>query len=229
MSEILRVLTSEEAKGVGLFVAGGAIALAGMGYRRTLNRFDERVEALEIDEMTGLYMREVWKQKSVDEMIANPGSVFGIIFTDYNNFKKINDTMGHDAGDFHLANGAGVLRYSTKKEDIRGRLGGDEFVALMNLGENGSEVDIKNIVDRLKTTFNEYVFDAHMFYDIFHNEGKTRSPSFESLGAGISVGGALLRIPEDAPREDILELLEEAKKISDEAMFVDKRQSKRRS
>lgn len=227
MSEILRVLTSEEAKGVGLFVAGGAIALAGMGYRRTLNRFDERVKALEIDEMTELNTRKVWTRKSVDEMLDSPNSMFGVVFIDFDNFKRINDEVSHQAGDFHLRNGAGVLRFSTKEGDIRGRIGGDEYAVLMNFGKDGTEEGLEAAVDRLKQTFGHYIINAHEFYDLFH-PGDKPTPSFEDLGAGISVGGALICTPEGLSRDEAEELLMLALEASDAKMYEDKALNRQR-
>jgi GGDEF domain-containing protein len=57
---------------------------------------------------------------------------------DIDNFKNINDTLGHSAGDALLVNIAQKLKYALRTDDLCGRLGGDEFVIClrhMNLGK----------------------------------------------------------------------------------------------
>lgn len=60
---------------------------------------------------------------------------FSLIFLDVDDFKKINDISGHEAGDLVLKEVAGVLRYRLRDSDIFGRWGGEEFVAAL-LGVN---------------------------------------------------------------------------------------------
>jgi diguanylate cyclase (GGDEF)-like protein len=57
---------------------------------------------------------------------------------DIDNFKMINDTQGHSAGDTLLVNIAAKLKYALRSDDLCGALGGDEFVIClknMNLGK----------------------------------------------------------------------------------------------
>ena len=78
------------------------------------------------DSLTGLYNRSYLEQK-VTELVSdgNKGTLF---IMDIDNFKKVNDTFGHIAGDKTLKLLADTLRENTRKMDIVGRLGGDEFV-----------------------------------------------------------------------------------------------------
>ncbi len=60
---------------------------------------------------------------------------FSIIFLDIDDFKKVNDTYGHQAGDQVLKEVAEVLRIRLRESDVFGRWGGEEFVAAL-LGAN---------------------------------------------------------------------------------------------
>ena len=54
-----------------------------------------------------------------------------VVLGDIDNFKSINDTFGHDAGDIVLKTFADVLKRNTRASDICGRLGGDEFLLVI--------------------------------------------------------------------------------------------------
>lgn len=56
---------------------------------------------------------------------------FGIVYIDIDNFKSINDTWGHQGGDFILKETASLLRRVVRQNDIVARIGGDEFVLLL--------------------------------------------------------------------------------------------------
>ena len=63
---------------------------------------------------------------------------FSVIFTDVDNFKSINDTFGHHAGDALLRVVAATFQNALRAIDIVARLGGDEFIVL--LPETGEDV-----------------------------------------------------------------------------------------
>ncbi|APW44227.1 EAL domain-containing protein [Rhodoferax saidenbachensis] len=91
-----------------------------------------------------------------------------IMFIDLDNFKDLNDTLGHDKGDLLLAQVAARLLEVTRKTDTVARLGGDEFVVLLEeLGASDSSVSERaeqigqNIVQRLSTP---YLLSGHEVY-----------------------------------------------------------------
>lgn len=86
------------------------------------------------DQLTGLLNREAVEQ-GVKELVQGPFSfplVCCIIF-DVDDFKDINDSLGHQAGDFALVEFARVLKEVFASNDIIGRLGGDEFIVFTNI------------------------------------------------------------------------------------------------
>lgn len=72
---------------------------------------------------------------------------FSVLFIDLDDFKKLNDTRGHEAGDKALKKVAEILRAGLRASDIFGRWGGEEFaVALL-----GANVDVaKNVAEKLR-------------------------------------------------------------------------------
>lgn len=101
--------------------------------------------------ISGLVMRHtIWKQAHSDPLtgLANrrammnhlhlaeqsfvrDGSRFAVALFDLNQFKQVNDTLGHDVGDHLLVEVASRLNQSSMAQEIVGRLGGDEFLVFM--------------------------------------------------------------------------------------------------
>ena len=63
--------------------------------------------------------------------MARDGRPACLFLIDLDNFKAVNDTVGHDAGDRVLVDAAQRLRQAVRTSDLVGRWGGDEFVVLM--------------------------------------------------------------------------------------------------
>lgn len=97
-------------------------------------RYEGRLEFLaEHDPLTGLFNRrrfgaEVERQVAYVRRHKGRGCV---LFLDLDNFKYINDTLGHAAGDDLIIATAGVLREHSRVTDVVSRLGGDEFALLL--------------------------------------------------------------------------------------------------
>jgi diguanylate cyclase (GGDEF)-like protein len=85
------------------------------------------------DDLTGLPNRLMFGQALSDaiKISRRYRQEFAVMFIDLDRFKIINDTLGHAAGDYLLAEIAGRLKRSVRESDIVARMGGDEFIILL--------------------------------------------------------------------------------------------------
>jgi diguanylate cyclase (GGDEF)-like protein len=93
------------------------------------------------DALTGLANRVLFL-KSVEDALARlnrHGETFNILVLDLDQFKIVNDTLGHPVGDALLKEAAERLRRCTRDTDLVARLGGDEFAILQRTGEDQSD------------------------------------------------------------------------------------------
>lgn len=96
-------------------------------------RFEETLQSAHQDFLTGLLSRSAF-QSSFEQEISRANRHnhnATIIFLDLDNFKEVNDTYGHLAGDEVLKEVGKVLLNSKRKEDVACRFGGDEFILLL--------------------------------------------------------------------------------------------------
>ena len=110
--------------------------------RRQKKRLSDALLHARIDSLTGLYNRQAVNAKintALREAAVMPPSV--LLFIDLDNFKTVNDTLGHRYGDKVLCSVAECFRQVLRTSDIIGRVGGDEFVAFLScvtsVGEAG--------------------------------------------------------------------------------------------
>jgi diguanylate cyclase (GGDEF)-like protein len=113
---------------------------AELGLAVTLRDIDDikqkesQLQALALtDALTGLPNRH-WINQQLPELIGSSnrtGNSFAVLFIDLDNFKNINDSHGHHAGDAYLRQVAIALRRSVRQSDHVARLGGDEFMVLI--------------------------------------------------------------------------------------------------
>lgn len=93
------------------------------------------------DTLTGLPNRLYFEQKFDQTLLRAQYTQqkFALFFIDLNRFKEVNDTMGHDTGDFLLKTVANALKDGVRSEDLVARLGGDEFVVIIATISSGDE------------------------------------------------------------------------------------------
>ena len=107
------------------------------------------------DPLTGLPNRTLFLETVADRIEAARSEMPVVMFLDLDDFKVVNDTLGHDAGDRLLCDVAGRLRTVLRSGDIAARLGGDEFAILLDddpgLARAAGVAD--RIIDTLRATF----------------------------------------------------------------------------
>lgn len=114
------------------------------------------------DQVTGLPNR-ILLQERLSQVMAKcrASSNYGVLlFVDLDNFKTLNDTLGHNVGDLLLKQVGEVLRRCSRESDTVGRLGGDEFAVIMSeLGSDpsaamqGAEAAARYLLSELGRTF----------------------------------------------------------------------------
>lgn len=85
------------------------------------------------DPLTSLFNRRRFREE-LEKWLTHAqryGTDGALLFLDLDNFKYVNDTLGHQAGDELLINLAGILRKRLRETDVIARLGGDEFAILL--------------------------------------------------------------------------------------------------
>lgn len=108
----------------------------------------------QIDEMTHLF-NKITTEKMVTSVLSEfSQKKQALIVVDIDNFKSVNDILGHKVGDHIICVVAGVLSSLFRNIDIIGRIGGDEFVVLM-----------RNVPD-----YNVVTKKAAQLIDLFENK-----------------------------------------------------------
>ena len=137
-------------------------------YQRTLEeKVAQRTKELEIataqayklaqhDILTGLPNRALLNQRlrQIVAQAARDGHQVACLFLDFDHFKRINDTLGHDAGDQLLQAVAQRLTSAVRESDTVARLGGDEFVIVLpDLDPDKATFEIMNVITRVRESF----------------------------------------------------------------------------
>jgi len=114
------------------------------------------------DQLSGLPNRAMFMERLGQALARGQGSdrAVAVLFLDLDNFKVINDSLGHGVGDRLLAAVAERLRASVRAGDTAARLGGDEFAVL--LADMGDEAEARMAADRVFSSLRAPVtIDAH--------------------------------------------------------------------
>lgn len=111
------------------------------------------------DSLTGLPNRHMFQQqikKALDQSSVSKQSV-SLAILDLDNFKNINDSLGHEAGDFVLKESAKRIQKSINNSGVLFRLGGDEFVILIEKSSSAAALNT-SIAELLQILAKPYYF-----------------------------------------------------------------------
>ena len=96
-----------------------------------ITRTDRLEKELKIDSFTGLYTKTHAIDLIKDILHKERGQKHVLMLLDLDNFKSVNDTLGHMTGDRVLKAESDNLKKLFRKNDVLGRFGGDEFIILL--------------------------------------------------------------------------------------------------
>lgn len=122
---------------IAMVVAGSVSLLFGGIQLRLLQRLEQTREELHrlsiTDELTGAYNRRYFLAQATQAFAQARagGEPFALVLFDADDFKRVNDTYGHLAGDRVLQQVVKAARSSLRKGDLLARWGGEEFIALL--------------------------------------------------------------------------------------------------
>lgn len=140
----------------------------------------------EKDALTNIYNRSETENQIKDYIINEPNSLGALFMIDTDNFKIINDTRGHIAGDLVLCELASGMQNLMRESDVVGRIGGDEFTIFMKNIVNIKDVERKanELVEMFRHLFDKsqenihvtcslgvavYPKDGHTFKELYAN------------------------------------------------------------
>ena len=150
------------------------------------------------DKMTQLYNRAYFTEKEQELLQGTEG--LAVFMFDVDGLKKVNDTLGHEAGDHLIVAAADSLRSCFRESDVLARVGGDEFAAL---APGCGQEQAQQLLERVREAVS------------LNNKQNPERPYQLSISAGFAVAG-----PEN--HADRHELIVQA----DQAMYRDKRMRK---
>lgn len=198
------------------------------GMDKSIKAGEKLFDEVNKDDLTGLLNRKAIMRELHKQIETSDGNNIGFIFIDLKDFKKINDTAGHEAGNQVLRDTAGLLKefaellqrnvrpsdliandphYESDADKSVGRLGGDEFAILVDLTprETSESDESMSAEDRLSAITNRI------------RQAYSENAALTATGVGISIGGAVHQAGETA---------EQLAKRADDSMYDDKNSQK---
>jgi len=124
---------------------------------KLLNKVDEVTQLSITDTLTQIYNRKHFNASLTEEnsMAERYGNTFAIIMFDIDNYKKINDTYGHQIGDQVMIEIVSIVSQNIRDSDLFSRWGGDEFMIIL---PHQTIADGYHIADKLCQSINDHSF-----------------------------------------------------------------------
>jgi diguanylate cyclase len=179
----------------------GLAAFFGWGVYALLQQRARLARMAMFDALTGLPNRTLIEdrlERAIAAQRRNPSTVSALMFTDLDDFKRINDENGHRAGDAVLQGAAERATHAVRGVDSVGRWGGDEMIVVL---ENAERDKIPELVERVRRAVETPIDYAGL-----------------KLQVGVSVGVAI--VPDDG--DGVQDLIRRA----DRRMYEDKQKRK---
>jgi diguanylate cyclase (GGDEF)-like protein len=108
-----------------------------------------------LDPLTGLKNRRRFEEdlRMAMARARREGTTGAVLMLDLDNFKRVNDTAGHPAGDRLIEEVADVLRRRSRESDALARLGGDEFAVVL---PRATPIEARTVADSIATAIREH-------------------------------------------------------------------------
>ncbi|MDP3155287.1 MAG: diguanylate cyclase [Archangium sp.] len=172
---------------------------------KELQDANARLERLAVtDGLTGVFNHRRFQEQLQAELLRceRHKRPMGVLMVDVDFFKKVNDAMGHPAGDELLRRLAEVLSIDLRQTDLIARYGGEEFAVLL---PETTKSEAMQVAERMRLAVEEKI-----------NDGKTPWPAKVTVSIGVGT------FPEDGKSG------EQVLSAADQAMYVAKRQGRNR-
>ncbi len=145
------------------------------------------------DALTGIHNRRFFEERLDSEWpwAQRHSRACAILVMDLDHFKRINDTLGHPAGDYVLEEFSRVVRQAVRREDLFARFGGEEFTILCRAT---GQTEAAQLAERLRTRVEQHAFTWR---------GKL-------IPITVSIGVATSSLPGVTSTKDLLERADQA-------------------
>lgn len=161
---------------------GNLIAAIGRCYNMQAQKNMEN--QINFDSLTGCYRKKVFESLVINYMNRYPENGHTLLLVDLDNFKAINDNLGHQFGDTVLREVGDKLKSIFRDSDYIGRIGGDEFMVFMKSTNNTAIIEFRahQILEELDTIYRSathsyrvtasvgiacYPQDANSFHELY--------------------------------------------------------------
>ena len=136
------------------------------------------IEAAKLDSMTLVFNHETTMEYISEILTVESDRKHALFMLDIDNFKGLNDTLGHQVGDEFLIRLARDLKEHFRESDIVGRIGGDEFFALMRNVEEAEQIerkaqDILEIVQDIASAYPQVKLGGSIGISVYPKNGTT--------------------------------------------------------
>ncbi len=130
--------------------------------KRLKKELEKSTELIRIDSLTGVLNRKGMNEalEKAEAIMRRTQKSFCVSLIDIDNFKKLNDSLGHHAGDKALIHLAETVKASLRPQDTLARYGGEEFVVILSDTEIENAVNVMARVQR-ELAKNTFIHEEH--------------------------------------------------------------------